>query len=309
MKLEYLHYFCETVKIGSINQAAEKLNISHQGLNRALKALETELETTLLQKTNRGVSITEQGKMLIDTATDILARWKAFEEKLSNTTATPTLKSSIHLYITPGILDFLLKNVLQPFSTDNPNIALNITERDHVDIVDALENNSADLGIFGTQYTINNTIFPEFYMASSVTFVPLYQYKIYVLASVHSPVSKYKSLSIKTLLKYPIVLSVQSDIKNDMTYRWLKLYGDPDIKFTTSSTSIYNQIINSGNAVGVSSSKKHAGINLPLDEGLTLIPLRDNDTTVTVGYLYNTEKVLTPAMIKLIDVLKNFCNR
>ncbi len=310
MKLEYLSYLCETAKTGSISGAAENLNITHQGLNRALHALEEELNITLFETNNRGIRLTDQGTLLVETANEILSKWNGYLQQLTQIQSNLSLKSNISIKTTPGTLSFFLSNILQTFSTEYPNISLSLIEGDHVEIIDQLEEGTIDLGILGTQYTINETIFPEFYNTPNIVFVPLYQYKIFVLTSLNSPVAKYKSISIKTLLKYPIALSIQSgELEKDMTYRWLKMYGEPNIKFVTSSVSICNQIINRGDAVGVTSSKRHCGVNIPVEAGSTLIPLRDTDNTVTVGYLYNKEKPITPAMKAVINNLKAFCNR
>lgn len=55
MKLEYLRYLCEVEKTGSINSAADRMNISHQGMSRALRTLEDELNIEVFKTSNIGI--------------------------------------------------------------------------------------------------------------------------------------------------------------------------------------------------------------------------------------------------------------
>lgn len=72
MRIEQLLYLVEVSKNPSISSASEKLHISHQALNRSLKALEEELGTTLFNRSPNGVSLTPQGEKTVETAKNIL---------------------------------------------------------------------------------------------------------------------------------------------------------------------------------------------------------------------------------------------
>ena len=63
MQFEQLEYFIEVVKAGSINAASKKVYISQQNLNKSLHSLENELGFDILNRTHRGVSLTEEGKV------------------------------------------------------------------------------------------------------------------------------------------------------------------------------------------------------------------------------------------------------
>lgn len=80
VKLTQLEYFSTVVESGSINQGAEKLYISQPSLSRAIRSLEYELGVNLFTRTNSGVKITPEGKLLYQQSLDILKRINSLKQ-------------------------------------------------------------------------------------------------------------------------------------------------------------------------------------------------------------------------------------
>ena len=68
MNLDYLKSFYCIAECNSISKASEKLHISQPGLSSQLKKLETELGHPLLDRSNKGVCLTEAGELVFDYA-------------------------------------------------------------------------------------------------------------------------------------------------------------------------------------------------------------------------------------------------
>lgn len=62
MKLKQLEYFLKIVETASITQAASELYISQPSLSHAMKELEKEMNITLLHRSSKGVTLTNQGE-------------------------------------------------------------------------------------------------------------------------------------------------------------------------------------------------------------------------------------------------------
>ena len=79
MRKEQLRNFIEVADCGSINKAAEKLYISQPNLSRSIHALEEEMGKSLLERNNRGVVLTQTGKLLYYYARSILNQYQVLE--------------------------------------------------------------------------------------------------------------------------------------------------------------------------------------------------------------------------------------
>ncbi|MBU5484119.1 LysR family transcriptional regulator [Clostridium sp. MSJ-11] len=84
MNLEYLQSFYTTVKYNSISKAAFHLHLTQPGLSMQLKNLEKELGTSLLIRSNKGVKLTEEGKIVFNYADTILSIKDNIERDLKN---------------------------------------------------------------------------------------------------------------------------------------------------------------------------------------------------------------------------------
>lgn len=74
MDLKQLNYFTEIVKQGNISKAADVLHMAQPPLSQALKKLETELETTLIERYRTKWTVTETGQYVFEQAEALKVR-------------------------------------------------------------------------------------------------------------------------------------------------------------------------------------------------------------------------------------------
>lgn len=84
MDLTQLKYLVGVIEHGSITKAARELNASQPTVSVALKNLEEELDTTLLHRDSRGVSMTEAGRVLRDSALEVFEVLERARAKISD---------------------------------------------------------------------------------------------------------------------------------------------------------------------------------------------------------------------------------
>lgn len=84
MNLQYLKAFYVTVQLNSISKAAKKLHLTQPGLSMQIQSLEKDLEVTLLIRSNKGVELTEAGKVVFDYANTILSMQDNIERDLKS---------------------------------------------------------------------------------------------------------------------------------------------------------------------------------------------------------------------------------
>lgn len=83
MNFELLKNFQAVIAAGSFSKAAAKLFISQQGLNKSITALEHELGSKLINRTQHGVELTENGKTFLHHAERILVEYFEMLKNLS----------------------------------------------------------------------------------------------------------------------------------------------------------------------------------------------------------------------------------
>ena len=74
MQLQQLKYVLEVENTGSMNKAAKNLFVSQPNLSSAINSLEKELNIEIFKRTNKGVEVTQDGKLLMQYAKSILAQ-------------------------------------------------------------------------------------------------------------------------------------------------------------------------------------------------------------------------------------------
>ena len=72
-ELNALRYLIEVSKTNSINKAANNLFISKSAISSSLKRLEDECQTTLFNRSHRGITLTEKGLEVLDLANEVFA--------------------------------------------------------------------------------------------------------------------------------------------------------------------------------------------------------------------------------------------
>ena len=72
MRIEQLEYFVETSRATSLSKAGERLHITQQSLNAALKKLEEELGVKLFERSSHSIILTDEGMLIKRRAQELL---------------------------------------------------------------------------------------------------------------------------------------------------------------------------------------------------------------------------------------------
>ena len=65
MTLQQMQYILEIDRCGSMNKAAQNLFVSQSALSSAVHEIERDLGITVFRRSNRGITLTEDGQELI----------------------------------------------------------------------------------------------------------------------------------------------------------------------------------------------------------------------------------------------------
>jgi DNA-binding transcriptional LysR family regulator len=106
--------FAQVVESGSFAKAAERLGLSTSAASRHVAELESHLQTRLLNRTTRRVSLTESGRAFYERSVQLLADLEEAEQEASSAAVVPRgtirLTTSVNFgvrHLAPAIADFL----------------------------------------------------------------------------------------------------------------------------------------------------------------------------------------------------------
>ena len=124
MNIVDLKYFVKCAELKNISRAAVELGITQPSLSLAIKRLEQNLESKLLLRSKKGVSLTSEGKVLYLRAHEILNLWNETQSDVLNIQfdLTGTIRFGCH----PSVGLYTLKYFLPKFLKQNSKINIEI---------------------------------------------------------------------------------------------------------------------------------------------------------------------------------------
>src|SRR5688572_33109256 len=116
-RLAAIQVFAQVVESGSFAKAAERMGVSTSAASRQVADLEAHLQTRLLNRTTRRVSLTESGRAFYERAVQLLADVEEAEQEAARAAVVPRgtimLTTSVNFgvrHLAPAIADFLAQH-------------------------------------------------------------------------------------------------------------------------------------------------------------------------------------------------------
>ncbi len=116
-RLGAIQVFAQVVESGSFARAADRLSLSTSAASRHVADLESHLQTRLLNRTTRRVSLTESGRAFYERSVQLLADLAEAEQEASSAAVVPRgtirLTTSVNFgvrHVAPAIAEFLARH-------------------------------------------------------------------------------------------------------------------------------------------------------------------------------------------------------
>ncbi|MBM7703904.1 LysR family transcriptional regulator [Metabacillus iocasae] len=145
MELSWLRTFVTVVEQENFRKAADVLYISQPSVSVHIKQLEKEVGVTLLERSNKKVMLTEEGRKYIKTARNILTMYQEGLEELHS--FTQGYRSKLSIAISPLIADTILPYVLKQYLKEHIDIEVSVVILESKDIEQAVLEGEVDVGL------------------------------------------------------------------------------------------------------------------------------------------------------------------
>ncbi len=143
MELRHLRYFVAVAEEGNIGRAAERLHMSQPPLTRQIALLERELGAVLFTRTNRGVTLTNAGRVLLDDARRMLHLAEQAADRAARAGEGAAGRLDVALFGT-GIFG-AIPRLLRAFRTEAPDVKVVLHNMDKEHQIEALGHRTIDL--------------------------------------------------------------------------------------------------------------------------------------------------------------------
>lgn len=138
--------FLAAVETGSFSRAAEQLNYTPSGVSQLVTALENELNVTLLHRTKKGVSLTNDGKHFVPVVRSLVGEENRLYELASQVNGL--LIGSISIATYSSVAVYWLPKIIRRFRETYPQIQFKFHEGTWQELSRQLDDRRADLAFF-----------------------------------------------------------------------------------------------------------------------------------------------------------------
>jgi DNA-binding transcriptional LysR family regulator len=146
MELYQLKSFLIIAREQNLTRAAEALHLSQSALSSQIKLLEEEFEVSLFERTSRGMRLTEQGRLLLAHAQDVLDAADKLQQQAATLSRGGSASVAIGLNTDPTFLRVSAINQRHSHLHSNTNVIFQICQS--IDTAQRLRHGQIDLGFF-----------------------------------------------------------------------------------------------------------------------------------------------------------------
>lgn len=157
--LELYKVFYVVAKNKHMTRASEELHISQPAISQSIKKLEDQLGGTLFLRSNKGMELTEEGKMFYEYVKGALELIGNAENEF--TSFKDLSKGEIKVGCSTTLTKLILMDALENFHKDHPNININIVNGLTSNLINDLKLGKLDFVIFNESNVKENNLYLE----------------------------------------------------------------------------------------------------------------------------------------------------
>ena len=282
---------------GSFSAAAESLSFTQSAVSQQIAALEREAGAVLVERSARGVRLTDAGEAVVRHAEGILAKLAEAESELE---AIAGLRGGrVRIGSFESAAGTIMPIAIARFTEQHPGVELSMSLMEPEDAVVALRSGDIDVAI-----TVSSGK-PGDREGEGVTHHHLLEDPMYLVLPEHHPLARKRGVRLADLANEPWIGGAPNCECNRMITQACMRFGfDPRIAFETDDYSAVQGFVAAG--VGVSLIAE-LGLRTVRDD-IVVRPL-GRDTPVRQIYATALKGYRSPATAAMIEMLRDVGTR
>ena len=260
-----------------MREAATKLFISQPALSASVAELEDELGILIFERTNKGISLTDEGREFVTYAKKAVGQYEILEERYLSKDS-----GKEHFSVSTQHFNFSIKAFTEVIKRFDPDTFLfSIHETKTKDVLDDVRTLRSEVGIISFSGS-NEAVLKKLFREYGLEFIPLMRRETYIYVWEGHEFAGRSEISIEELEDYPCVTFDQSDDSN--LYLTEEALADRDFKKMIKSDDRATTMEIIADLGGYSIGSGMLSGDDVILKGLVSIKLKEEDPLI-IGYI------------------------
>lgn len=200
--LTSLQLFVAVCELGSIGRAAEREFIAASAVSKRLSDLEATVDTALLYRHSRGVTLTPAGESLLHHARNVLYGLERMQGELSE--YADGVRGHVRIHANMSAIVQFLPEDLGAFSRLHSQIKIDLQEHLSPDVLHAVSESTADIGIC-TRTPAASTAGNPAAAGAALQHRPYREDRLVVVVPEHHALAQHSEVAFSEVLQWDIV--------------------------------------------------------------------------------------------------------
>ena len=298
MNINQLKYVLEVAASSSMREAATRLFVTQPALSASIRELEEELGIHIFNRTNKGISLTPEGREFIVYAKKSVGQYAILEDRYLSANRNRERFSVSTQHYNFAIRSFT--EVIRKFSPEKFLFSLHETKTR--DVLEHVRDMKSEVGIVSYS-SANEAVLKKLLKEYQLDFVPLMTREAYAYVWKDHPYAGRDVISLEELKKFPCVAFDQSDDSN--FYLTEEAMADYDFEkmIRSDDRATTMEILAELNGYSIGSGML-SGDDVIL-QGLTAIKLKEEDPLI-IGYITRSGAELSKYGQEYVNDLQRF---
>jgi DNA-binding transcriptional LysR family regulator len=295
LTLQQLKYVIEVSKQGSINEAAKRLFISQPSLSNAIRELEEELQITIFERSNKGISLSKEGVEFLSYARQVVEQAELLESRYLNAKPSPQHFSVSTQHYAFAVNAFV--SLVREYGNEEYEFALRETQT--YEIIEDVKSLRSEIGILYLN-EFNGKVIKKLLKAANLEFNSLFTAKPHIFISSKNPLAVQSSVTIEQLQIYPYLSFDQGEYNSfHFSEEILSTLTHKKSIRVNDRATLFNLLIGL-NGYTISTGVLSADLN-----GNEIIPVPlESDEIINVGWISHRNTSLSMLGVAYVQALK-----
>ncbi len=209
MTLQQLKYAIAVADTGNITEASRRVFISQPSLTAAIRELEEEMGITIFSRSNKGVTVTNEGDEFLSYARQVLEQAALLEDRFKSNAGGNTIFSVSCQHYSFAVNAFV--DVIRKFGGNEYDFTLRETQTH--EIIEDVAHLKSQIGILYMS-SRNKNVITKLIKKNNLQFEPLFTTPLHIFISTKNPLAKKKKIKLTDLAPYPYLTYEQGDFNS-----------------------------------------------------------------------------------------------